>query len=72
MNAVLQSAGPNLLVLTTEGELIVAPRSPEKFEEQLAPPLQSPPTADLERTPVVRRVPRHRPRRQLGRGVVDN
>jgi len=33
MNAVIQSAGPNLLVLTTEGELIVAPRSPEKFEE---------------------------------------
>jgi outer membrane protein assembly factor BamB len=33
MNAVLQSAGPNLLVLTTEGELIVARRSPEKFEE---------------------------------------
>jgi outer membrane protein assembly factor BamB len=33
MNAVLQSAGPNLLVLTTEGELIVAPRSPEKFAE---------------------------------------
>jgi outer membrane protein assembly factor BamB len=33
MNAVVQRAGPNLLVLTTEGELIVAPRSPEKFEE---------------------------------------
>ncbi len=33
MNAAIQSAGPNLLVLTTEGELIVAPRSPEKFEE---------------------------------------
>jgi outer membrane protein assembly factor BamB len=33
MNAAVQSAGPNLLVLTTEGELIVATRSPEKFEE---------------------------------------
>jgi len=33
MNAAVQSAGPNLLVLTTEGELIVAARNPEKFEE---------------------------------------
>ena len=33
MNAAIQRAGPNLLVLTTEGELIVAARSPEKFEE---------------------------------------
>jgi outer membrane protein assembly factor BamB len=33
MNAAIQSAGPNLLVLTTEGELIVAARNPEKFEE---------------------------------------
>jgi len=32
-NASLQSAGPNLLVLTTEGDLIVARRNPEKFEE---------------------------------------
>lgn len=32
-NASLQSAGPNLLVLTTDGDLIVARRNPEKFEE---------------------------------------
>lgn len=32
-NASLQSAGPNLLVLTTEGDLIVARRTPEKFDE---------------------------------------
>ena len=32
-NAALQIAGPNLLVLTTEGELIVLRRSPEKYEE---------------------------------------
>jgi outer membrane protein assembly factor BamB len=32
-NAALQSAGSNLLVLTTDGELIVAERNPEKFEE---------------------------------------
>ena len=32
-NASLQSAGPNLLVLTTEGDLIVVRRNPEKFEE---------------------------------------
>jgi outer membrane protein assembly factor BamB len=32
-NAALQSAGANLLVLTTDGELIVAKRNPEKFEE---------------------------------------
>jgi outer membrane protein assembly factor BamB len=33
MNAAIQSAGRNLLVLTTEGELIVGTRNPEKFEE---------------------------------------
>ena len=33
MNAAIQSVGPNLLVLTTEGELIVAPRNAEKFAE---------------------------------------
>ena len=32
-NAALQSAGTGLLVLTTDGELIVAKRNPEKFEE---------------------------------------
>jgi outer membrane protein assembly factor BamB len=32
-NAALQSAGAGLLVLTTDGELIVAKRNPEKFEE---------------------------------------
>jgi outer membrane protein assembly factor BamB len=32
-NAAIQSAGPNLVVLTTEGELLVVRRSPEKFEE---------------------------------------
>jgi hypothetical protein len=32
-NAALQSAGAHLLVLTTEGDLIVAKRNPEKFEE---------------------------------------
>ncbi len=32
-NASLQSVGPNLLVLSTEGDLIVVRRSPEKFEE---------------------------------------
>ena len=32
-NAALQVAGPNLVVLTTEGELIVVKRNPEKFEE---------------------------------------
>jgi outer membrane protein assembly factor BamB len=32
-NAALQRAGENLLVLTTDGELIVARRNPEKFEE---------------------------------------
>ena len=32
-NASLQLAGPNLLVLTTEGDLIVARRNPQKFEE---------------------------------------
>lgn len=31
--ASLQSAGPNLLVLTTDGDMIVARRNPEKFEE---------------------------------------
>jgi outer membrane protein assembly factor BamB len=33
-NAALQSAGANLVVLTTEGDLIVASRNPEKFEER--------------------------------------
>jgi outer membrane protein assembly factor BamB len=32
-NASLQIAGPNLVVLTTEGELLVVKRSPEKYEE---------------------------------------
>jgi outer membrane protein assembly factor BamB len=32
-NAAIQSAGPNLVVLTTDGELLVVRRSPEKFEE---------------------------------------
>lgn len=32
-NASLQNAGPHLVVLTTEGDLIVARRNPEKFEE---------------------------------------
>jgi hypothetical protein len=32
-NAALQSAGSNLLVLTTDGELLVLKRNPEKFEE---------------------------------------
>lgn len=32
-NASLQLAGPNLLVLTTEGDLIIARRNPAKFEE---------------------------------------
>lgn len=32
-NASLQMAGPNLIVLTTEGDLIVARRTPEKFDE---------------------------------------
>jgi outer membrane protein assembly factor BamB len=32
-NAALQIAGTNLIVLTTEGDLIVAGRNPEKFEE---------------------------------------
>jgi hypothetical protein len=33
MNASLLSAGPNLIVLTTDGDLIVARRGPEKFDE---------------------------------------
>jgi outer membrane protein assembly factor BamB len=32
-NAALQIAGPNLVILTTEGELIVARKDPGKFEE---------------------------------------
>jgi outer membrane protein assembly factor BamB len=32
-NASLLSAGPNLVVLTTEGELIVLRRDPEKYDE---------------------------------------
>ena len=38
-NASLQSAGPNLVVLTTEGELIVAP--PESGQVRGAAPLQA-------------------------------
>ncbi|MBA3406372.1 MAG: PQQ-binding-like beta-propeller repeat protein, partial [Gemmatimonadaceae bacterium] len=33
MNAAIQSAGGNLVMLTSEGELIVAKRAPEKYEE---------------------------------------
>ena len=33
MNAAIQSAGSELVVLTTEGDLIVLKRSPEKYEE---------------------------------------
>jgi outer membrane protein assembly factor BamB len=33
MNASLQSAGPNLIVLTTDGDLIVVKRNPAKYEE---------------------------------------
>jgi len=32
-NAALQIAGPNLVVLTTEGDLLVVSKNPEKFEE---------------------------------------
>jgi outer membrane protein assembly factor BamB len=32
-NAALVSAGPNLVVLTSDGELVVARRSPDRFEE---------------------------------------
>lgn len=32
-NAALQIAGPNLIVLTTEGELLVLKRNPQKYEE---------------------------------------
>ena len=32
-NAALQNAGANLLVLTTDGDLIVAKRNPDKYEE---------------------------------------
>jgi outer membrane protein assembly factor BamB len=32
-NASLQIAGPNLIVLTTEGDLLVVKKSPEKYEE---------------------------------------
>jgi outer membrane protein assembly factor BamB len=32
-NATLQSAGPNLVVLTTDGDLVVVKRSPDKYEE---------------------------------------
>jgi outer membrane protein assembly factor BamB len=32
-NAAMQMAGPNLVVLTTDGELLVVRRSPEKYEE---------------------------------------
>ena len=32
-NAAIQSAGPNLVVLTTDGELLVVRRTPEKYEE---------------------------------------
>jgi hypothetical protein len=33
MNASLQIAGPNLVVLTTEAELLVLRKNPEKYEE---------------------------------------
>lgn len=33
MNAAIQSAGADLLVLTTEGDLLVVKRNPGKFEE---------------------------------------
>jgi outer membrane protein assembly factor BamB len=33
MNAALQIAGPDLVVLTTEGELIVVRKNPDKYEE---------------------------------------
>jgi outer membrane protein assembly factor BamB len=33
MNAAIQSAGADLVVLTTEGDLLVVKRNPEKFEE---------------------------------------
>jgi outer membrane protein assembly factor BamB len=33
MNAALQIAGPNLIVLTTEGELIVLRKNPDKYDE---------------------------------------
>jgi outer membrane protein assembly factor BamB len=33
MNAALQIAGPHLVVLTTEGELLVVRKNPEKYEE---------------------------------------
>jgi outer membrane protein assembly factor BamB len=32
-NAAIQSAGTNLVVLTTEGDLLVLRRSPDKYEE---------------------------------------
>jgi outer membrane protein assembly factor BamB len=32
-SATLQSAGPNLIVLTTDGDLVVVKRSPDKYEE---------------------------------------
>ena len=32
-NASIQMAGPNLVVLTTDGELLVVRRSPDKYEE---------------------------------------
>lgn len=32
-NAAIQSAGPNLVVLTTDGELLVVRRTPEKYDE---------------------------------------
>jgi len=33
MNAAIQSAGDNLIVLTSEGELIVAKRAPDRYQE---------------------------------------
>ncbi|MBA3298052.1 MAG: serine/threonine protein kinase, partial [Acidobacteria bacterium] len=32
-NASLQLAGPNLIVLTTDGDLLVVKRNPQKYEE---------------------------------------
>ena len=67
MNAAIQSAGPNLLVLTTEGELIVAPRNPEKFEELRRYKVAD--ESDLG-APGRARIPRRHPRRRFGCGLV--
>lgn len=44
MNASLLSAGPNLVVLTTDGELIVLRRNPEKYDELRRYKISSSPT----------------------------